>query len=60
MICGVASRGLAGHIAGQGGDANGVLKEFGANLVPNARIVPAGVIGVTHAQERDVAGLYVG
>jgi intracellular sulfur oxidation DsrE/DsrF family protein len=60
MICGVASRGLAGRIAGQGGDADGVLKEFGANLVPNGRIVPAGVIGVTHAQERGFALLYVG
>lgn len=60
MVCGLASRGLAGRIAGQGGDADAVLKEFAANLVPSARLVPAGVIGVTHAQERGYALLYVG
>jgi len=60
MICGLASRGLAGRIAGQGGDADAVLKEFSANLIPNARLVPAGVIAVTHAQERGFALLYVG
>ncbi len=60
MVCGTASRGIAGRIAGQGGDADGVLKEMASNLVPSARIVPAGVIGVTHAQERGFALLYVG
>ncbi|MEQ1729534.1 MAG: hypothetical protein ABL982_14255 [Vicinamibacterales bacterium] len=60
MVCGVASRGLAGRIAGQGGDADAVLKDMTAHLIPNARIVPAGVIGVTHAQERGFSLLYVG
>jgi intracellular sulfur oxidation DsrE/DsrF family protein len=60
MVCGLASRGLAGRVAGQGGDADAILKEFGANLVPNGRIVPAGVVGVTHAQERGFALLHVG
>lgn len=60
MVCGVASRGIATRIAGQGGDADGVLKELSANLVTNARIVPAGVIGVTHAQERGFSLLFVG
>jgi len=60
MVCTLASRGLAGRIAGQGADADVVLKEFAANLVPSARLVPAGVIGVTHAQERGYALLYVG
>lgn len=60
MVCGQATRGLAGRIAGQGGDSDAVAKELGANLVPNGRIVPAGVIGVTHAQERGFAVLYVG
>ena len=60
MVCGLASRRLAGRIAGQTGDAESVLKEFGANLVPSGRIVPAGVVGVTHAQERGFALLYVG
>ncbi len=60
MICGVASRGLAGRIAGQGGDVDAVLKDMTTKLISGARIVPAGVIGVTHAQERGYALLYVG
>lgn len=60
MVCGTASRGLASRIAGQGGDVDAVMKEMAANLIPSARIVPAGVIGVTHAQERGYALLYVG
>ncbi len=60
MVCGTASRGLAGRIAGQGGNADAVLKEMSANLIPNARIVSAGVVGVTHAQEHGFTFLYVG
>ncbi len=60
MVCGTASRGLAGRIAGQGGDADAVMREMAANVLPNGRVVPAGVIGVTHAQERGFALLYVG
>ena len=60
MVCGSASRGLAGRIAGSGGDVEAVLKEMGANLVPSARIVPAGVVGVVHAQERRFALISVG
>lgn len=60
MVCGTASRGLAGRIAGPGGDAEAVLKEMTANLIPNARLVSAGVVGVTHAQEYGFTYLYVG
>jgi len=60
MVCGTASRGLAGRIAGPGGDADAVLKELTANLIPNARLVSAGVVGVTHAQEHGFTYLYVG
>jgi len=55
MVCGTASRGLAGRIAGASGDAEAVLKEMGANLVASARIVPSGVVSVVHAQERRFA-----
>src|SRR5215510_387319 len=55
MVCGTASRGLAGRIAGSSGDVEAVLKEMGANLIPSARIVPAGVVAVVHAQERRFA-----
>lgn len=60
IVCGTASRGLASRIAGQGGDVDAVLKDMSANLIPNARIVSAGVVGVTHAQERGFTLLYVG
>lgn len=60
MVCGTASRGLAGRLAGQGGDGDAVMKEIAGNLIASARIVPAGVISVTHAQERGFALLYVG
>jgi intracellular sulfur oxidation DsrE/DsrF family protein len=55
MVCGTASRGLAGRIAGPNGDVEAILKEMGANLIPSARIVPAGVVAVVHAQERRFA-----
>ena len=60
MVCGTASRGLATRIAGQGGDVEGTLKEMGANLIPSARIVPAGVVAVVHAQERRFALISIG
>ena len=44
----------------QGGDVEAVLKEMGANLIPSARIVPAGVVSVVHAQERRFALISVG
>jgi intracellular sulfur oxidation DsrE/DsrF family protein len=60
MVCGVATRGLASRIAGPGGDSAAVFEEMTANLNPSARIVTAGVVGVTHAQERGFSLLYVG
>ena len=60
MVCGTASRGLAGRIAGPGGDVEAILAEMGANLIPSARIVPAGVVAVVHAQERRFALVSVG
>ena len=60
MVCGTASRGLAGRIAGQGGDVEATLKEMGANLIPSARIVPSGVVAMVHAQERRISLVSVG
>ena len=60
MVCGTASRGLAARIAGPGGDVDAILAEMGANLIPSARIVPAGVVAVVHAQERRFALVSVG
>jgi hypothetical protein len=51
-ICGMATRGLAGSIAGEtGGDADTVYKELVANAIPNSRMVSAGVLAVNRAQE---------
>jgi len=55
MVCGTASRGLAGRIAGPNGDVEAILKEMAANLIPSARIVANGVVAVVHAQERRYA-----
>jgi len=60
MVCGTASRGLSRRIAGPSGDADAVFKELEANLLPNARLVAAGVVGVTHAQEYGFSLLFVG
>jgi intracellular sulfur oxidation DsrE/DsrF family protein len=60
MLCGAATRLAATRIAGPGGNVDAVLKEISANLVPNARLVSFGVVGVTHAQEYGFSLLYVG
>ena len=52
-VCQTSSRGIAGRIAqATGGDAGNILNEIGANLIPNARFVPAGILAVNRAQER--------
>jgi len=52
-VCATSSRGIAGAIArGTGGDADKIFEEMGANLVSNARRVPAGITAVNRAQER--------
>jgi intracellular sulfur oxidation DsrE/DsrF family protein len=52
-VCQTASQGIAGRIAqATGGDTETILKEIGANLIPNSRFVPAGIVAVNRAQER--------
>ena len=52
-VCGMSSRAIAGRVAkGTGGKADDILKELTSNLVGNARIVPAGILAVSRAQER--------
>jgi intracellular sulfur oxidation DsrE/DsrF family protein len=52
-VCQVATQGLAEPLAaGVGGNADSVFKELSANLVGNSRLVPAGIVAVTRAQER--------
>jgi intracellular sulfur oxidation DsrE/DsrF family protein len=52
-ICASATRGTAGEIAQMtGGNANEINAELIANILPNGRMVPAGIVAVSRAQER--------
>ena len=58
-VCQMSSRRISGAIAqATGGDAETILKELAANLMPNARIVPAGIVAVNRAQERGYSFVY--
>lgn len=59
-VCGLSTRATAQLIAQKtGGNVDAVMKELAANLVPNARIVPAGIVTVSRAQERGYTFAYV-
>jgi intracellular sulfur oxidation DsrE/DsrF family protein len=52
-VCQVATRGIAGAVAQATGQVtDNVYNELVANLVTNARMVPAGIVAVNRAQER--------
>jgi intracellular sulfur oxidation DsrE/DsrF family protein len=52
-VCSIATRFMAGLIARTvDGNAEAINAELIANLVPNARMVPAGIVAVNRAQER--------
>jgi len=52
-VCMMSTRGIAGMISeATGAKVDSVIKELGANLVANARMVPAGIVAVSRAQER--------
>jgi len=59
-ICDAATHFVAGQLAGPSGSAEAVYKKLAANTIPNSRFVPAGVVGVTRAQERGYALIYAG
>ncbi|MEP7209427.1 MAG: hypothetical protein ABI740_01210 [Alphaproteobacteria bacterium] len=51
-VCGSASRAMANAVAQKTkGEANAIYNEFVGNLIPNSRLVPAGVVAVNRAQE---------
>ena len=55
-VCSMATRGIADVIAGKiGGSGDAINQELIANLIPNARMVPAGIVAVNRAQERGYA-----
>jgi hypothetical protein len=59
-VCEAATHGVSSSLArASGGDADAIFKELSANLVPNARLVPAGIVAVNRAQEHGYA-LYAG
>jgi intracellular sulfur oxidation DsrE/DsrF family protein len=52
-VCGSSTRAMSGVIArAAGGKVDDVFAELSANLVSNARIVPAGIVALNRAQER--------
>lgn len=58
-VCNSATTMLSGLIAREAGiDAATVHAELAANLIPNARLVPAGVMALTRAQEYGYSFLY--
>ena len=59
-VCEVATHGVASSLAkAVDGNADEIFKELSANLVPSARLVPAGIVAVNRAQEHGYA-LYAG
>jgi intracellular sulfur oxidation DsrE/DsrF family protein len=51
-VCQMATRFIAGVLAGTGGNADAIYNELVGSLVPNSHMVAAGVVGVNRAQER--------
>lgn len=60
IVCGLATNLYAGQIAGEGGDRAAAFKELESNMVANAHIMSAGVVGITRAQEYGYSMIYVG
>jgi hypothetical protein len=59
-VCGAATTFIAGLLAGPKGDAKAIETELSSNLVPGARIVPAGVVVVQRAQKAGFAYTFAG
>lgn len=60
IVCGLATTFIAGQIVGPNGDTAAAYKELEANLIPNAHIMSAGVVGITRAQEYRYSLIHVG
>jgi intracellular sulfur oxidation DsrE/DsrF family protein len=55
----MSTRGIATRIAKANGlEVDSVVKEITANLIGNARMVPAGILAVNRAQERGYSFIY--
>jgi intracellular sulfur oxidation DsrE/DsrF family protein len=52
-VCQLATRAIAGMIArAVNSNVDDIYNEIAANLMPNAHLVPAGIVAVNRAQER--------
>ncbi len=58
--CGAATSYFASLLAGASGNAAAIEAELAANLVPGAKIAPAGVVAVQRAQKARFAYTYTG
>jgi intracellular sulfur oxidation DsrE/DsrF family protein len=59
-ICATATRGIIRRITSAAPEGEAIFKEVSANLIPNSRLVPAGVVAVTRAQEYGYSVLHIG
>lgn len=60
-VCGMAAAHIADAAAKRmGGNADQIMAEISANLVPNAVMVPAGIVAVNRAQEHGYTFSYCG
>ena len=57
-LCDAATHFIATQLAGTSGNADAIYKELVANIIPSARMVSAGVVGVTRAQEYGYSLIY--
>ncbi len=62
IVCGSASLGLANRVAGPGGDTAPIIKEMTANVISSGHLTMgvAGLVPLTHAQERGFSYVFVG
>ena len=59
-VCGAATTFMSGALAGKMGDAKAIEAELLANLTPNTRVVPAGVVVLQRAQQGGFAYTHAG
>ncbi len=59
-VCGLATQAIAMQLAGKDGDRDAIYKELAANLIPNAHLMPSGIVAVGHVQEHGYPIAYVG
>ncbi|MEA3245919.1 MAG: hypothetical protein U9Q74_07155 [Gemmatimonadota bacterium] len=59
-VCGAATAFIAKLLADKKGDPKKIETELGANLIPGARMAPAGVVAVQRAQKAGFAYTYAG